>query len=724
MEKTSTPKTLGTIAPLTWLLFFLVSSVGILQAQHNHQGLGCGTEHMVQKALRENPELRKNLEENERLWQEAQRGKADTFQTEYIIPTVVHIIHFNGGENISKAQVLDAMRIMNEDLNLQNRDTSNVSHPFKPLRGNARFTFRLATKDPNGNCSEGITRTVSELTFAADDNVKDLIHWPTDKYFNIWVVASISFNAGGYAYYPGTAPRPNYEGVVVLNRQFGSIGLSTGGNFSARTLTHEVGHYLNLPHTWGNSNTPGSPNNCFIDDGVDDTPLTVGVSGQGCPLSAASCGSLDNVENYMDYSNCGRMFTIGQCARMRVAARSSRGARNNLWTLQNLIATGTVDGFQPNCPPIGIVQPYIEFACAGSPITMRSFVYNIQEDTTLRYRWYFPEGVPNFSTERVPSVVFSSIGPKEVTLVVENNEGKDSIVYPNYVFIRPGGIGINAPFNESFESPNWPEFSSSVPDLNYSVTSNRSGFTFRRTNLASASGDFSAFVQASNDSGATTSILTPIIDLSGISTALRCSFKYAFIQQNTADNSIFRVQASTDCGQTWRNLISRSRASIPRLNTVGVGQTQTGPFLPNASEWRTESVSLDSYRNAGRVQLRFEFIADEGNNFFLDDINISPLGSLVALESNKDYFEVYPNPASGSSILRISPDIPKGNYQVIATDAIGRTISTGNLLVAEGLTEFQIQDILKGFAYQGLVNIQLSNPQFRTRKPVVFINRQ
>lgn len=230
----------------------------------------CGTTHAVDKALQTNPQgvlLQQQLET------ETENFVNPGLRATKVIPVVVHIIHNYGPENIDKSQVLNAIGILNRDFQKLNDDTISVIPAFKNIVGNPNFEFRLAKLDPDGNCTDGITRTVSELTFDADDNVKDLISWPTNKYFNIWVVDKISFEAGGYAYLPGTAPCNGCDGVVVLNSQFGNIGQSNGGNFSERTLTHEAGHWFNLNHTWGGSNDCGS--SCNGSDNVNDTPKTM-----------------------------------------------------------------------------------------------------------------------------------------------------------------------------------------------------------------------------------------------------------------------------------------------------------------------------------------------------------------------------------------------------------------------------------------------------------------
>src|SRR5690606_20335294 len=77
----------------------------------------------------------------------------------YTIPVVVHVVHLNGAENISDEQIYDAIEVLNRDFNKENSDTSQVVSSFGGIIGNAQIEFKLASKDPNGDCHKGITRT-------------------------------------------------------------------------------------------------------------------------------------------------------------------------------------------------------------------------------------------------------------------------------------------------------------------------------------------------------------------------------------------------------------------------------------------------------------------------------------------------------------------------------------------------------------------------------------
>jgi hypothetical protein len=150
----------------------------------------------------------------------------------------------------------------------------------------------------------------------------------------------------------------------------GSFGTSNNSNYTERSLSHEVGHWLNLPHTWGSTNNPGLASNCGTDDGIGDTPNTIGVANFTCNTAQNTCGQIDNVQNYMDYASCHLMFTEGQKDAMHVALQSSPGGRDNLSTQANLLATGTESGHVlAPCAPKADFAIEKNYICVGNTLT-------------------------------------------------------------------------------------------------------------------------------------------------------------------------------------------------------------------------------------------------------------------------------------------------------------------------------------------------------------------
>ena len=250
-----------------------------------------------------------------------------------IIPTVVHIVHFNGNGDITDLQVQDGMRVINEDFRRTNADTINGNPVFYPFAADCRIEFHLAKLDPNGDSTTGITRTDTSIyphpepTNANFNNVKYAVNWPSHMYFNIWLVRHISGGANGYAQYPGTAftyggPWETY-GAVIRSNQWGTIGTSTS---DGRVGTHEIGHCLGLYHTFLSFSTGCGAECDTTGDEVCDTPPTTPT--YGCDTTNLCSNDLlgpsafimdmpDQLENYMSYNSCQNMFSLGQKDRMR-----------------------------------------------------------------------------------------------------------------------------------------------------------------------------------------------------------------------------------------------------------------------------------------------------------------------------------------------------------------------------------------------------------------------
>ncbi|MCI5057941.1 MAG: M43 family zinc metalloprotease, partial [Flavobacteriales bacterium] len=278
--------------------------------------------------LEAHPELKdqflKNQEDLEKFTKQfIANSSRQSGSCQFVIPVVFHILHDNGPENISDQQVHDAIKLLNQNFNGLNPDTVSVVPEFKSIVGNAGIEFRLATLDPSGNPTTGITR--DQFTSGTQPNIQG-IQWPRHMYMNVYTADNLGQGVGGFTYLPGTVG-PMDDAIFVLYN-----------TLQGTTLTHEVGHWLNLMHNWGWSNDPGQASNCNMDDQVQDTPETIGWT--TCNLSGTSCGSLDNVQNYMEYSFCTNMFTQGQADRMIAALNSTIADRNNLWAPSNLSATG------------------------------------------------------------------------------------------------------------------------------------------------------------------------------------------------------------------------------------------------------------------------------------------------------------------------------------------------------------------------------------------------
>lgn len=318
--------------------FLLIFSLFILSAQVSAQS-SCSHEKQREKLYKEHPELApKNndkhsyLEKYSRNFRNSASFRANQ---NILIPVVFHVVHDDGEENISDAQIHESIVQLNEDFAAINPELVDVHPNFENLVADVGFEFRLADLDPNGEPTTGINRIQSELTYNGSNlALKQMIQWDPTMYLNIWVVySSDGSNGSAFAYYPADVEGSGsiYDGVVSSYWAVGRTETAVWTHY--KILTHEVGHWANLKHTWGDQSYNQAAEGCSFDDGVEDTPNTIGNT--GCDTEAISCGTQDNVQNYMDYSNCSSMFTEGQKTRMLATMNSSVGGRNNIWSDSN-----------------------------------------------------------------------------------------------------------------------------------------------------------------------------------------------------------------------------------------------------------------------------------------------------------------------------------------------------------------------------------------------------
>ncbi len=244
-----------------------------------------------------------------------------------VIPVVVHVVQKNAVQNISDAQIKSQIDVLNRDFRKLNSDIGSVPAPFAPLAADARIEFVLADKDPAGNASSGITRTPTQSNgFIDDDKVKAAATggadaWPRDKYLNIWV-CQLSGGLLGYAQFPGGAAAT--DGVVILHSAFGTQGSAAAPFNLGRTATHEIGHWLNLRHIWGDDG-----GGCNGDDFISDTPNQADANPGKPAFPHVTCNNGPNGDmfmNYMDYVDDDTMFmfSAGQVGRMQACLDGDR----------------------------------------------------------------------------------------------------------------------------------------------------------------------------------------------------------------------------------------------------------------------------------------------------------------------------------------------------------------------------------------------------------------
>lgn len=288
----------------------------------------CGTMEVHERLLETDPSYRQNLLDIEFFMRDYIRRNAGVGLRSGIIliPVVVHVVYNTAVQNIADAQIQSQIAILNQDYRKLNADASLVPSVFQPVAADARIQFQLAVRDPQCNPTNGITRTATNVTsFTNNDAVKATATggqdpWPSNKYLNLWI-CPLSGGLLGYAQFPG-GPAAT-DGVVFTYTAVGNIGTAAAPFDKGRTATHEIGHWFNLHHIWGDS---------FCgDDFVADTPTQQGPN-YSCPaFPHVTCNNGPNGDmfrNYMDYTDdaCMGIFTAGQAARMEAALAGPRSS--------------------------------------------------------------------------------------------------------------------------------------------------------------------------------------------------------------------------------------------------------------------------------------------------------------------------------------------------------------------------------------------------------------
>lgn len=306
-------------------LFFLFCCSSICQLRGQNKCLSSEHRHSF---LTKNPDTDYNRNEMEAVlseWMNSLESR-ERFRSVITIPIVVHVLYFASEENIPDEQIYSQIDILNEDYRSLNADINIVPAEYQSLIADTEIEFCLAAVDPDGNETNGITRKfvnnpiglggTTEIHYS-DMGGQDA--WDTEKYINIWV-SKFAGGIGGISSFPGVGPATE-DGVEINYLQFGSINVEPPYHLG-RTLTHEIGHYLNLEHPWG-----PELNDCCDDDFITDTPESCETYIGQCPTHpVVSCSMPDLFMNFMFYADdaCLTMFTQGQKMRMLATLNTLR----------------------------------------------------------------------------------------------------------------------------------------------------------------------------------------------------------------------------------------------------------------------------------------------------------------------------------------------------------------------------------------------------------------
>ncbi len=672
------------------LIFILLFPLSLF-AQSELQDRHCGTDEMHQKLFSEYPEFNDAII-RAATSSEVFRAQFDVLREErstpYIIPVVFHVIHNYGAENISDAQIMDGINVVNRNYRKKNADTVDIIPAFQSIAADNEIELRLAQLDPDGNCTSGINRIVSDLTYTGDHQVKNLIHWDPSKYLNVYVVQNAAGLAGHALVPPAADTIPQWDGIVIGYNYVGSIGASN--YVRSVVLSHELGHYFSLEHVWGGNNVPGyyylpcaDPGNCAFDDGVADTPNTIGW--QTCNLNGASCGNpVDNVQNFMDYAYCARMFTEGQKTRMHACLNDTIANRNNLWQNDNLIATGT-DGNDILCAADFSADKLI--ICEGESVILTDNSYH---GITQRV-WTVTGGNASSLSDSVITVTYNSAGTYDVTLIAGNGISNVMETKSDFITVVPAN-GISTPLMEGFES------TTALPSSDWYVFDPHGDGSFEITTSVSSSGNNSVILDLSNaQEDYFDELYSRTFDVSALP-VVQVSFRYAFTNRDSVPGpNLLKFSISNDCGDSW---VVRKQYTASILNTApGIA---TGTFVPDATQWKTgvvNNITASYLVNDFRIKFSYENV--DGVALYIDDINISPTATIEETEGKN--LMIFPNPGNNE----IYVDIDKGGrFEIRILDMSGRLISAETRFLERGNQRIITSDLANGSYLISLISIE------------------
>lgn len=615
-----------------------------------------------------------------------------------VIPVVVHVIHDGGTNNISDAQIQSQIDVLNED--------------FRKMVGTNGYgtgvdtdiEFRLAKKDPQGKCTNGIVRVNSPLSNHQTyqrSQLKLLSYWDNTRYLNMYVVKNINNGSGilGYSSFPGGPP--DEDGIVVKHNYFGRI--ATASTSLGRTTTHEVGHWFGLYHTF---NGGCGIDTCADGDYVCDTPPAANPN-YNCPVINSCSNDVPNVndqiQNYMDYSNdnCKSMFANGQKMRMHATLTSFR---NDIWQQWNIDSTGCDSGFvNSNCNVIADFVTLNPNICIGNSITF----YNRSQNTPTGYQWSFQGGTPSVSSVANPTVSYAAAGSYQVKLVATNSNGTDSLILSSYINVSTPPVGQALPYFENFES-------FTFPSNGITVDNPDGGITWERDTIAVAyQGMASAKINnlINTNYGQSDALVLPRFNFTTFAGTPYLNFKWAYAKSDPNYSDELIVLVSKDCGVTWFQVFYRTGTAMT------TGTTQTTPYIPNpGTVWKVANIGLPTYTTSSNVLIKIVNVTDGGNNLYIDNIN---LGALIT-DINDNAVQIsdlliYPNPTNG--VFSLEYTLLKGvDVSITITDILGRVVyNTVNTSQTIGTINQQVDVPLRN----GIYTISLKTSDIISNKKII-----
>jgi hypothetical protein len=626
----------------------------VLSAQRGEERkVRCGTVEYYNKIFRQNPSIQQKFSLNQRA---GIAGGNSVLGTTVLNDTITLVVHVVGSaamqQLVTTAVIQSQVDVLNEDYQGLNRDSVRIPLAFKSRFGKSNLNFKLAGTNPYGEPTTGIVRRVNNVTYNAGDfeNVKSSASggddtWDPTKYLNIWIVDFGTSDALGISVFPGD-PRPlNFHGFVCDYRAFGRDAPYLFKNYNrGRTTTHELGHFFNLNHIWGDDNGSCSGSDFPDNSQNDDTPNQADATEYNPDPSGIGVIIRDNCsplppgimyQNFMDYTFDSAMvlFTHGQQARMENTLSSFPDRAPLLAS----VAYRAAAVFQNDAAIRRIVSP-LSTVCSETivpVVTLRNsgtatltavrILLILNGGGQVVYNW--TGNLPSYTEVNVTlPAIKANTGRNTLSLFTSlpngANDERSSNDASSITFDVISSTPLLTSVNETFSGPSFPppgwKINNSDGDetwkLNPAIGKNAVGSAwFNDWN--------NPFFKRFDD------LVSPAFSITGVD-SLFLFFNLAaatFSNPRTLDIDIdtLSVLLTKDCGSSFTTVYKKWGEQLQTLGTPAVAQTRE--FLPTASQWRRDSVNIGSFIDTpDPFQLYFRVSGNSENNIFIDDVAIVP----------------------------------------------------------------------------------------------------
>jgi hypothetical protein len=679
-------------------LIFLRISLGAAQAQDR-----CGSMELLQKRFTDKPALKLMFDQRQIRIQQLVKERMASGKTlrttgPITIPVVFHVV-LSRQSMVTDAQIMAQLDTINKDYAGINSGAAKIPSYFKSLFGQSGIQFCLAQRTPNDAPSTGIERyTTTRNSFDYTNNqVKHAESggadaWDADKYLNIWI-CDLSGSILGYATFPDDGVKDE-QGVAV---DYASLpaGAATGFN-QGKTLTHEIGHYFDLYHIWGDDNGA-----CTGTDNIDDTP------NQGNSTTACQTGVVTDrctttapgimYQNFMDYSPdaCLFMFTQMQVAHMEEIFekyRSSLLTSNACTPVDVKKKDASLKSIRQPAQRIctNSITPQITLVNRGSETLTSLTIHAVIDNGTVQnYNW-----TGSLATYAETNVTLSALttleGNHVLSISTSNPNGAADEDTSN------DALSLDFIYYEPFAAPVTEGFEGLFPPQGWDIVNEDSGSTWEKTTSASKTGN--AAVKIGNFGnqvvGQRDYLRSPTVNIAGVDSAF-VSFQVAaatYTNTSTQNNvwDTLQVLISTDCGQTYTSVYKKWGSSLITRSTA----TRTA-FTPGINEWRYEEINIGSFIAQGEILVAFLNTNGNENDIYLDDINIRTV--TVNPNLKEAGFLVTPNPTSGQVSVQFYPHPEKlksVSIYNVSGQKIAETVITGE--VASNVYNFDLTTFPSG----------------------------